>query len=186
MHYTTGKAENLNESRHQQKKFIMKKYLFFAAFLTISMIGTAQESKPANTIGIGLGIGVLTIEPSILNASLNVEGDLFLSDKISFMGHIDYNRLFSFGQSGSAGFMTAHIGPRVHITEKFFAGVGIGYAYFSADGLSEGAFSYYPHIGFDFKKSQLTFNYKAITNRGNTEGMIGIGILFKFQKSKAG
>jgi len=163
----------------------MKKYFLFSIIMIIAIVSKAQENKPANTVGIGLGLGILTSETSVLNASMNVEGDVYLSKNFSIMGHIDYNRLFAPGESGSAGFMTAHVGPRVHIGEKFFAGVGIGYAYFAGNGFSAGAFSYYPHIGLDLKRSQLSINYKAITDMGNTEGMIGLGILFKLGKNKS-
>jgi hypothetical protein len=163
----------------------MKKYLFFSIFLSMAFFGQAQQNKPSNTAGIGLGLGILTSESSILNASMNLEGDMYLSKAVSIMGHVDYNRLFATSGGGSAGFMTAHVGPRVHITDKFFAGVGIGYAYFAGDGTSAGAFSYYPHIGLDFKRSQLSLNYKAITDQGTTEGMIGLGFLLKFGKTKS-
>ena len=63
----------------------MKKYFLFSFIMIIGIVGKAQENKPANTVGIGLGLGILTSETSILNASMNVEGDVFLSKNFSIM-----------------------------------------------------------------------------------------------------
>jgi hypothetical protein len=170
----------------------MKKSILIAAGLFFSSILFAQDKpaqdKPAPenqkgfTGAIGVGLGMYTESPTLINASIGLMGEGWISKSASIYGKIDYNRIFLAGESGSAGILTAYVGPRVYFSEKIFAGVGAGYAYFTGDGASGGTFSFNPHVGFNMKASQVILEYKGFTSSDGSAGMIGLGFFFKFGK----
>lgn len=147
----------------------------FTQIASVSRSSDASSEKEFN-IGVGLGIGPMVQEASIMDAAIDMQGEYKPSSAFSLYGSLGYNRMFAFGEDGSFGFATALAGPRGYISKKVFVGVGAGIAYLNYEGYSATGFSYNPHLGLDTKKSQFTLGYNGLEGGG----FVQMRAMFKF------
>lgn|GEM_PF-5468655 len=148
-----------------------------AQIASVSPTSADIASEKKFNIGIGLGVGPFAQEASIINTSVDMQGEFKPATGFSLYSSIGYNRMFAVGEGGgSAGFATLVAGPRGYVSKKFFVGVGGGIAYFTIEGLSATGFVYDPHIGLDTRKTQFTVGYSGIEDGG----FVQMRALFKF------
>ena len=165
------------------KRFILQILCSLAMLPAFAQIASVSEKRSDVTsekkfnMGIGLGVGPMVQEASVMNAAIDMQGEFKPSHAFSLYSSLGYNRLFAMGEGGgSAGFATLVAGPRGYISKKVFVGVGGGIAYFNFEGFSASGFAYNPHIGMDSKKTQFTLGYNGIEDGGFVQGRV----LFKF------
>jgi len=161
------------------KKTILVLLLPLAILSAIAQNKTIPEKK--FKLGLGFGAGVFTSDLSIINASLDLQGEYKVSQAISLYSSLAYNRLFSFNSSGGAGYASLLAGPRAWFSEKFFIGMGAGIALATGGGSTSMIFNYNPHIGLNTKKAQFTLGYNALTKSNNAgefnQSNINIGFI---------
>lgn len=91
-----------------------------------------------------------------------------------------------------ATFIPIAASAKYNFTEKFFAGLDLGYAIGVSDGAGDGGFLYKPRVGFSLPMVDLYAFYKGISfdneydygfgtvSTSWTVGSIGAGAAFKF------
>jgi hypothetical protein len=164
----------------------MKKLLLPALLMVFVLQAIAQKDSTKESkfqFGVGVGLGVLTQAPQVINLSGEVNSEFKPTKGFSVYGALGYNRLFDVGGEGegSIGFASLVAGPRAYLSPKFFVGVGGGLAYFSMEGESATVFEYDPHIGYSAKHTQLILGYNGLTNNGANLGFVQLKTIFKFK-----
>jgi hypothetical protein len=162
----------------------MKKLLLPVLLMAFVLQAMAQKDSTKESkfqFGIGVGLGVLTQAPEIINLSGELNGEFKPTKAFSVYGALGYNRLFDAGGEGSLGFASLVAGPRAYLSPKFFVGVGGGLAYFSMEGESATVFDYDPHIGYNARHMQLILGYNGLTNNGENLGFVQLKTVFKFK-----
>ena len=164
----------------------MKKNFLLFVILLITTASQAQQRTSGLETGVGFGAGLYTGEYSSMlkNVTASIEGDYYITRQFSIFGHIDYNRTFSSESvdAGSFGFATSHIGPRVHFSKVLFAGAGAGALLFTGNYGSTWDFSYLPQIGVVLNHLEFTAGYKGWVAESNNNGIIELGVVFKFNR----
>lgn len=161
------------------KKTILLLLLPLAILPAIAQNKITPEKK--FKLGLGFGAGVFTSDLSIINASLDLQGEYKASQSFTLYSSLAYNRLFSFNGPGSAGYASLLAGPRAWFSEKFFIGMGAGIALATGGGSTSTIFNYNPHIGLNTKKSQFTLGYNGLSQSGFGGGFIQLRALVKFK-----
>jgi hypothetical protein len=166
----------------------MKKTILIATIFLVTASINAQSSSAKKdpksekkfTLGIGIGIGFLTEEPSVMNADIGLQGEYKAATSISLYGDLGYHRLFAVGEEGSFGYATLLAGPRGYLSPKFFIGVGAGLAFFAGEGESDAVFNFNPHFGYNGRKVQFTLGYNGLSDQGENIGFIQFRTVLKF------
>lgn len=79
-----------------------------------------------------------------------------------------------------AGFIPLAAAARLGLTENFFIGADLGYAFYTGDGDANGGFYYQPKVGYDFMPFELFLAYKGISLDGGTFSSVNLGAAYKF------
>lgn len=77
------------------------------------------------------------------------------------------------------GFVPVAAAAKYMITENFYLGVDLGYAFYVGDGDGDGGLYYQPKLGYDFKPFEMFISYKGIEDTGSV-GAVGLGVAYKF------
>ena len=77
------------------------------------------------------------------------------------------------------GYIPLAASAKYLITENFFLGVDLGYAFYVGDGDGNGGLYYQPKLGYDFKPFEVYGFYKGIGDEV-TIGSVGLGVAYKF------
>jgi len=166
------------------KKSILTATIFLAGIVSVNAQSSTKKedgkSEKKFTLGIGIGIGLLTEEPSVVNADIGLQGEYKAATAISLYGDLGYHRLFAVGEEGSFGYATLLAGPRGYLSPKFFIGVGAGLAFFAGEGESDAVFNYNPHFGYNGRKVQFTLGYNGLSDEGENIGFIQFRTVLKF------
>jgi hypothetical protein len=169
-------------SKHSTLNFYhMKKTTFILLLPFVVLQATAQnnaQSEKKFQFGLGVGTGLYFNGGTAVSASAEMQGEGKLSQDFSLYGGLAYNRLF--GGGFSFGYASILAGPRIWFSSKFFAGVGVGIAFFTGGGDATTGFNYNPHIGVETKQAQFSLGYNAISEHGNV-GFIQAKAIFKFK-----
>ncbi|HEA29417.1 MAG TPA: hypothetical protein ENH91_05400 [Leeuwenhoekiella sp.] len=85
--------------------------------------------------------------------------------------------LFLVNGSDNYGLVPITASGRVQISQRFFAGVDLGYSFLIVDDI-HGGFYYRPKIGYDFKAWSLLASYTGTTQDYGTLSFMGLGVEF--------
>lgn len=186
----------------------MKKFLFATAFAVFGLMST-QAQNTSMEVGPYLGIPVGDSDGFSFNAGatfgyyFNVIPDRLKVGGIVGVDHFfgkeyDWNNVTIDGED--ATFIPIAASAKFNFTEKFFAGLELGYAIGVSDGAGDGGFLARPRIGMSLPMLDLFLFYKHINfaysddywddwynednlYNGNSNwslGSIGIGANFRF------
>ena len=151
---------------------IMKKFKVLAAFLLITMTACCQDDSEKDfTFSIRTGVA-FWLDGVYLE--LGIQGEYRISDHFSVYIPVQYHPELSSGiRPGTLGVLA---GPRYYANDRFFAGIGAGYAYYIE--YSQGGFAYQPQIGLDRPRTQWTLGYYS-GPVGFEVGYIDLKVAFK-------
>lgn len=164
----------------------MKKLLFVASFILVSICLNAQDDY--KTFGFGVGLNTSFAVGDLSNTSsfgrgINLQTAYRFNSKseISLQLNSDY-----FGNtdifSRSLLCLNGLIGGRYHIIPKYLVvGGGVGYGLLiDEDGNSEGGLAFSPEIGVSTRKIQIMLHYTSTNTTNLKAGLIGFRTTYFF------
>ncbi len=188
----TSNALQLNDC----KKFITSKTIILFLVLSMALINTvtAQNTKrkDAPSLNIGIETGIPTGDLSLVT-SFGAGGSMKLivplDHTVAFTASAGYIHYFSktffgvkFGDLNSLAFKG---GFRLSIEPGFYFEPQGGYSSFSAEGESDGAFTYAANIGYMVhKKADISVHYESATKDGGSLSHVGLRIAYNFSLAK--
>jgi hypothetical protein len=159
----------------------MKQLVISAACMFTLLTGYSQDStRNKFSFAIRTGIGAWLEDPMLTTGQLGVQGEYRFTRGLSVVMPIQYNHFFYLdGFENGTGYIGLMAGPRGYIADKFFVGLAIGYSFFLESDLDSGSFIYYPHVGMDFRKTQLSLGYTNVGDAGGDPGFLDLTVAFK-------
>jgi hypothetical protein len=159
----------------------MKQFIISAACLFTFLTGYSQDSTRSKfSFGIRAGVGTWLEDPKFVTGQIGVQGEYRIIPALSVVMPIQYNHLFYLeGFEDATGYMTFMAGPRAYFADKFFVGIAVGYSVLLESDIDGDAFVYYPHLGVDFKKTQLSLGYTNFGDAGGSPGFLDLTVAFK-------
>ena len=167
---------------------IMKKSLLLALLVFVSISIFAQSYDDEKTFKFGLG-SALSLPLSDLKESTSygvgfeLQGVYSISENIAaFMQagvHVFKGSDISYGDASNLLHVPIMVGARFK-AGGFFAGAGVGYGLWAADGESSNGFLYSPQAGYDFGKIQVLANYTATSVSGGSLAYFGLKVFRTF------
>ncbi len=164
----------------------MKKFTLFAALMCTLFTGFSQDStRNKFSFAIRTGIGAWLEDPNLITGQIGVQAEYRIIPALSVFAPIQYNHLFYLdGFDNTTGYIGLMAGPRAYIANKFFVGIALGYSFFLEDDIENGSFMYYPHVGVDFQKTQLSLGYTNFGDAGGSPGFLDLTVAFKIGGKK--
>lgn len=77
------------------------------------------------------------------------------------------------------GFIPLAAAAKYMITENFYLGLDLGYAFYVGDGEGDGGLYYQPKLGYDFKPFEVYVAYKGIEDVTSINAL-NLGVAYKF------
>jgi hypothetical protein len=168
----------------------MKKVLLFAAIIFLAAgQASAQKGKSHSGEDFRLSLGGELIIPTASDLTLNVGigigativGEFPISnDKFFATGAASFGYLFKKKDGSNIVILPAIlVGARFYPIEKFYVGMGVGYARAATTGekggnSSAGGFAFRPELAYVFSESG-EFNFKLTTFNGSGKDTNGFG-----------
>jgi hypothetical protein len=141
-----------------------------------------DESEKKFTFSIRTGVAVSLYDGlSYTLIEAGVQGEYRFSERFTLYMPLQYHHVFYLGAGNfnqSVGTLGLMAGPRFYGRKRFFGGIGIGYALYLDESLY-GSFAFQPHMGWNFKKTQLTFGYYSGVFEADTPGFMELKFAFK-------
>lgn len=164
----------------------MKQFILSVAFLCTLYSGFSQDSaKNKFSFAIRTGIGAWLEDPKLTTGQIGVQAEYRIIPALSVVMPLQYNHLFYLdGFENETGYIALMAGPRAYIANKFFVGIALGYAFFPGYDFDSGSFIYHPHVGVDFKKTQLSLGYTNFGDAGGDPGSLDLTVAFKIGGKK--
>jgi hypothetical protein len=164
----------------------MKQLIISAACMFTLLTGYSQDSTQNKfSFAIRTGISAWLEDPNFVTGQIGVQGEYRIIPALSVVMPIHYNHLFYLdGFENETGYLSLMAGPRAYIADKFFVGIALGYAFFLDSDFENGAFTYNPHIGVDFRKTQLSLGYTNFGDAGGDPGFLDLTVAFKIGGKK--
>ncbi len=167
----------------------MKKLILSAVALFAFGFANAQDSDGGFQVGIHLGLPMGDVKDAFsFNAGVDVaymwpagEGfeigvasgyDNWFGKEEEFMG-------ITF-EVEDAGFIPLAGALKYSVTENFFVGADLGYAFYVGSGDAEGGFYYLPKVGYQMSEVDVFVGYKGISVDGGTFSAVTLGAAYKF------
>jgi hypothetical protein len=164
----------------------MKKFMLSAALMCTLFSGFSQDStRNKFSFAIRTGIGAWLEDPLLVTGQIGVQAEYRIIPALSVVLPIQYNHLFYLdGFENTSGYIGLMAGPRAYFANKFFVGVALGYSIYLQDDVENGSFIYYPHVGMDFRKTQLSLGYTNFGDSGGSLGFLDVTVAFKIGGKK--
>lgn len=157
----------------------MKKFTVFAASIFIALSAFCQDDAEKEfTFSIRTGLGVPLNDDYGLLVEIGAQGEYRISERFSIYIPLQYQP--EVGLDGIAfGYLGLLAGPRYYASQKFFVGIGGGYALYLYEGFSYSGFVYQPHIGLNLRKTQWTLGYYSGVVGEDEAGFVDLKVAFK-------
>lgn len=164
----------------------MKKLMLSAALTCTLITGFSQDStRNKFSFAIRTGIGAWLEDPNFTTGQIGVQAEYRIIPALSVFAPIQYNHLFYLdGFENTTGYIGLMAGPRAYIANKFFVGVALGYSFFLESDFADGSFTYHPHVGVDFRKTQLSLGYTNFGDAGGDPGFLDLTVALKIGGKK--
>lgn len=168
----------------------MKKVILSAIALFAFGFANAQDSDGGFQVGIHLGLPMGDIKDlSSFNAGLDLGYMWPAGEGFEIGVATGYDNFFAkdyeaFGvtiKGEDAAFIPLAGALKYSVTENFFVGADLGYAFYagSEDG-AEGGFYYQPKVGYQMSEVDVFVGYKGISSSGVTFSAVTLGAAYKF------
>lgn len=176
----------------------MKKLIFTAAIAVFGLIGVNAQSGSFE-VGPYIGAPVGNADGFGFNAGALFGYYVEVIPRLKVGGVVGLDQFFGKNENGwdyaDATFLPIAASAKFNITDKFFAGLDLGYAIGLTDGAGDGGFLARPRIGFSLPIVDIYAFYKTINfsvdepgdwnspedwDDSWNVGSVGVGAAFKF------
>ena len=167
----------------------MKKLILSAVALFAFGFANAQEMDGGFQVGIHVGLPMGDVKDlTSFNAGLDLAYMWPAGEGFEIGAATGYDSWFAkdyeaFGvtiKGEDAGFIPLAGALKYSVTENFFVGADLGYAFYVGDGDANGGFYYQPKVGYQMAEVDVFVGYKGISVDGGTFSAVTLGAAYKF------